>query len=132
MITFTKLVCLSLSLSLSIYLTHCLAWLADTHDTTRTVILYLDNIKTIIRHFSAKIDQWQEANTNSTLTQEQVVHIIRNNYESLKLNLMDALDLYEPFLENPHEVQFFRKYLRVLVSDYKALIEVQPVEIRVL
>jgi len=117
---------------LTLYLAHCLAWLADTHDTTRTVILYLDNIKTIIRHFSAKIDQWQEANTNSTLTQEQVVHIIRNNYESLKLNLMDALDLYEPFLENPHEVQFFRKYLRVLVSDYKALIEVQPVEIRVL
>jgi hypothetical protein len=62
----------------------------------------------------------------------QVIHIIRNNYESLKLNLMDALDQYEQFLENPHEVQYFRKFTRLLISDYKGLIDVQPVEIRVL
>ena len=45
----------------------------------------------------------------SALTEEQVLEIVRTNYDSLTLKLEDDLDNYERYAENPYEKDFFSK-----------------------
>ncbi len=47
------------------------------------------------------------ANHVSSLTEQQVLEIVRNNYESLILKLEDNLDQYDRYAERPYETQFF-------------------------
>lgn len=96
------------------------------------MVQQLENIRTICRHFGGKLDQWQNDNPTATLSQEQVMVIIRNNYVTLKLNLLDGLDQFEAYGETPREVNFFRKYLRLAMLEFRASIEVQPLRVKVL
>ncbi len=41
------------------------------------------------------------------MTEQQVLDIVRNNYDSLILKLEDNLDQYERYAERPHETLFF-------------------------
>jgi hypothetical protein len=43
----------------------------------------------------------------SSLTEQQVLEIVRNNYESLILKLEDNLDQYDRYAERPYETSFF-------------------------
>lgn len=95
------------------------------------LVQQLENIRTITRHFSAKLDQWQNSNPHATLSETQVLNIIRNNYVTLKLNLIDGLDHYERYAENPQEIQFFRKYMRMSIYDYKTTLEVKNIPINI-
>jgi len=70
-------------------------------------------------HFDEKIDSWTRQNPGSTLSTENVLEIIKSNYDTLKLKLQENLDKYEPFVENPNAVPFFRQLLRMLVTTYK-------------
>lgn len=53
------------------------------------------NIKTIITHFSGKVQQWNFAHPEVALTPDVVLRIIKDNYDSLKLKLQENLDFYE-------------------------------------
>lgn len=53
------------------------------------------NIKTIITHFSGKIQQWCFAHPEVTLTPDMVLKIIKDNYDTLKLKLQENLDYFE-------------------------------------
>ena len=63
--------------------------------------------RSIINHFSPKIDAWSNANHVTSLTEQQVLDIVRNNYESLTLKLEDDLDQYERYAELPNEISYF-------------------------
>ena len=65
------------------------------------------NIKSILNHFSPKIDAWSAANHVTSLTEQQVLDIVRANYESLTLKLEDDLDQFERYLEQPTETTYF-------------------------
>ena len=67
----------------------------------------MSNIKSIINHFTPKIDAWSTTNHVASLTEEQVLEIVRTNYDSLTLKLEDDLDQYERYNENPTEKTFF-------------------------
>jgi hypothetical protein len=84
----------------------------------------LENMNTIIRHFTSKIDQWEAANAQNFIsTPAQVMELIRTNYETLKLTLQDDLDSYDAYLENPREVPFFRQLIRTIVADYRSVVD---------
>lgn len=87
------------------------------------------NVKTIIDHFSKEIDKWCVLHPSETMSTEQVKDIIRENYETLRLDLLEQLDHYPPYVENTKEVSFFRQLVRVLVLDCKTEIEIHPVVI---
>ncbi len=63
--------------------------------------------RSILNHFSPKIDAWSAANHLASLTEQQVLDIVRSNYESLTLKLEDDLDQYERYTERPDETNFF-------------------------
>jgi hypothetical protein len=60
-----------------------------------------------LNHFTPKIDAWSAANHVNSLTEQQVLEIVRNNYESLTLKLEDDLDQYERYTELPGEISYF-------------------------
>lgn len=55
----------------------------------------LFNVRAIIKHFNPKIDQWLASSSLSTPTEEQILDIVKKNYDSLTLKLQDLLDHYE-------------------------------------
>eukprot|EP01125_Pyxidicula_operculata_P020411 TRINITY_DN7531_c0_g1_i2.p1 TRINITY_DN7531_c0_g1~~TRINITY_DN7531_c0_g1_i2.p1 ORF type:complete len:405 (+),score=65.24 TRINITY_DN7531_c0_g1_i2:1225-2439(+) len=63
----------------------------------------LYNIKTILSHFQDKLTDWTKLNPGQYLSSEQVLQIIRSNYDSLKLILQDDLDRFESFQETKSE-----------------------------
>jgi len=80
----------------------------------------LVNIKAIINHFNAKIESWSSIHQISSLTEEQVLEIVRNNYDTLTLKLQDNLDQYDQYdPEKPKEAAFFSDLLHYVINDYR-------------
>lgn len=80
----------------------------------------MSNIKSIINHFSPKIDAWSATNHVSSLTEDQVLNIVRSNYETLTLKLEDDLDFYERYAENPNEKMFFSNLTKRIIQETRA------------
>lgn len=73
--------------------------------------------RSILNHFSPKIDAWSAANHVASLTEQQVLEIVRSNYESLTLKLEDDLDQFERYSEHPGEISFFSNMTKRIISD---------------
>ncbi len=95
------------------------------HEHDRTVSVDLDNMRTIVNHFTARLDTWAISHPETPLSPAQVVAIIKANYETLKLQLLEGLDQYEAYLENPKEVSFFRQLIRTLIFEYRLGLELK-------
>ncbi|XP_014662173.1 PREDICTED: UPF0668 protein C10orf76 homolog [Priapulus caudatus] len=79
----------------------------------------LVNIRAIINHFNPKIDSWAAVNHLSALTEEQVLEVVRGNYDTLTLKLHDSLDLFERYSEKPKESSFFTQLVRSVIQDVR-------------
>ncbi|XP_064601985.1 LOW QUALITY PROTEIN: armadillo-like helical domain-containing protein 3 [Liolophura sinensis] len=89
----------------------------------------LVNIRAIINHFTPKVDTWAAVNHLSSLTEEQVLEVVRSNYDTLTLKLQDSLDQFERYSETPRETSFFTQLVRSIISDVKKSVgnySVQP------
>lgn len=80
------------------------------------------NIRAINSHFSGKIESWQATHQASSLSEEQVLAIVRQNYDTLKLKLQDSLDQYEPHApqRSEREGQFLRDLLLDAIKDFRS------------
>lgn len=78
----------------------------------------LVNILAIIKHFQIKIKEWLELNHISTPSEEQILEVVRKNYD-LTLKLQDSLDQYERYAESPRHSAFFTAMVRDVVQDTK-------------
>lgn len=78
----------------------------------------LVNILAIIKHFQIKIKEWLELNHISTPSEEQILEVVRKNYD-LTLKLQDSLDQYERYSESPRHSAFFTAMVRDVVQDTK-------------
>lgn len=76
----------------------------------------LVNILAIVKHFQNKIKDWLACQGLSTPTEEQVLEVVRKNYD-LTLKLQDSLDHYERYVERPKHTQFFTYMVRDVVID---------------
>jgi hypothetical protein len=70
-----------------------------------------------LNHFTPKIDAWSSANHVTSLTEQQVLEIVRTNYETLTLKLEDDLDQYERYVERPYEMSYFASLTRRIVTE---------------
>lgn len=76
----------------------------------------LVNILAIVKHFQIKIKDWLVSQGLSTPTEEQVLEVVRKNYD-LTLKLQDSLDHYERYVESPKHIQFFTNMVREIIID---------------
>ncbi|KAK3589740.1 hypothetical protein CHS0354_021061 [Potamilus streckersoni] len=91
----------------------------DYKDSAVRLTNHLVNIRAIINHFNPKVDAWASNNHLSSLTEEQVLFVVRMNYDSLTLKLQDSLDQYERYTEKPRETAFFTQLVRSIIQDVR-------------
>ncbi|XP_067858100.1 armadillo-like helical domain-containing protein 3 isoform X2 [Heptranchias perlo] len=72
----------------------------------------LINVRAIINHFNPKIESYAAVNHISQLSEDQVLEVVRSNYDTLTLKLQDGLDQYERYSEQPKEAAFFKELVR--------------------
>ncbi|XP_005106779.1 armadillo-like helical domain-containing protein 3 [Aplysia californica] len=92
---------------------------SEHKDSAAKLTNHLVNIRAIINHFSPKVDAWAVANHLSSLTEEQVLEVVRGNYDTLTLKLQDSLDQYERYSEKPRETPFFTSQVRSIICDVR-------------
>lgn len=81
----------------------------------------LINVKAIIAHFNAKIEAYSNQNQIVTLAEEQVLEVVRNNYDSLTLKIQDNIDQFEPYdPSKTDEFDFLMKLLSSIVEEYSS------------
>ena len=76
----------------------------------------LVNILAIVKHFQNKIKEWLAEQGLSTPTEEQILEVVRKNYD-LTLKLQDSLDHYERYAEAPRHTAFFNAMVKDVVAD---------------
>lgn len=62
----------------------------------------LVNVRAIIQHFSPKIEAWLSSQSLSTPTEDQILEVVRKNYDSLILKLQEGLECYDRYSEREH------------------------------
>lgn len=77
----------------------------------------LVNILTIIKHFQIKIKEWLAVKSLTSPTEEQVLSIVRENYD-LTLKVIENLDSYERYNELKHSA-FFNTILTEVIADLR-------------
>uniref|UniRef100_A0A023F2T1 Armadillo-like helical domain-containing protein n=1 Tax=Triatoma infestans TaxID=30076 RepID=A0A023F2T1_TRIIF len=90
----------------------------------------LVNVRAIINHFSPKIDAWLAGQALSTPSEDQILEVVRKNYDSLTLKLQDSLDQYERYTENPRHSAFFTAMVRSVVNDTKLNIDFASLDLQ--
>ncbi|GFR11429.1 armadillo-like helical domain-containing protein 3 [Trichonephila clavata] len=79
----------------------------------------LVNVRAIINHFTPKIESVLADNGLSALTEDQVLDVVKSNYDTLTLKLYDNLDQYEKYTEKPIETAFFTPLVRSIITEYR-------------
>ncbi|XP_003741198.1 armadillo-like helical domain-containing protein 3 [Galendromus occidentalis] len=80
---------------------------------------HLVNIRAIVNHFNPKINSWATANGLASLTEAQVLEVVRGNYDSLTLKLHDNLDQFERYSEKPRETPFFAAMVKSILEHVR-------------
>ena len=86
------------------------------------------NIRAISTHFVPKIDHWCTANEIGSITPDQVLDVVRSNYDSLTLKLIDGLDHYDRYTEKPKETLFFTQLVRSVAQDVRGSVLLSRLE----
>lgn len=77
------------------------------------------NVLAIIRHFNPKIEQYTKENNMASLTEDEVLEIVKGNYDNLTLKLQHSLDHFERYTERPKETHFFTELVRSISEQYR-------------
>lgn len=88
----------------------------------------LVNMRDIVNHFSPKITAWLTSESLSTPTEQQIMSIIIQNYDSLTLKLRDNLDQYERYSEKPNHTAFFEDMVTGVVVDTRGSIDLSTLD----
>ncbi|XP_021573693.1 UPF0668 protein C10orf76 homolog isoform X2 [Carlito syrichta] len=88
-------------------------------DAASKVTHALVNIRAIINHFNPKIESYAAVNHISQLSEEQVLEVVRANYDTLTLKLQDGLDQYERYSEQHKEAAFFKELVRSISTNVR-------------
>ncbi|KAK2530564.1 hypothetical protein Q9233_006125 [Columba guinea] len=84
----------------------CQSGQEHSEETFRTLL------RAIINHFNPKIESYAAVNHISQLSEDQVLEVVRSNYDTLTLKLQDGLDQYERYSEQHKEAAFFKELVR--------------------
>merc|ERR1719412_1309134 len=92
----------------------------------------LVNIRAITAHFNPKIEAWLTSQQLSTPTEDQILEVVKSNYDSLTLKLQDGLDYCERYNESPRHTPFFTSLVRSVVSDTRQQVILTDLELQVI
>ncbi|OTF80466.1 DUF1741 domain containing protein [Euroglyphus maynei] len=69
-----------------------------------------------------KLELYSQQNKIVTLSEQQVFDVVRNNYDTLTLKLVENIDSYEPYnFAKCNEIEFFNRILQSVIEDLTAM-----------
>ncbi|KER29314.1 hypothetical protein T265_04056 [Opisthorchis viverrini] len=74
-------------------LLHSSSSTGDLKQAASNLVLQMGNIRSIVNHFTAKIAAFSTASGSTSLTETQVLALVRENYDSLTLRVYEDLDV---------------------------------------
>lgn len=84
------------------------------------IVTSLTNVRSIINHFNPKIDAWKSEREIESLTEENVLDVVRSNYDSLVVMMQEGLDSCDPYsCEAGNEAAFFQSMLEQVINEYR-------------
>lgn len=94
--------------------------ISDTEfkDDVLKLLNSLVNILKIEKHFNQKIKEWLASKSLSTPSEEQILAIVRENYD-LNLTMIPNLDVFERYNEQKHNV-FFNGIISEVIGDLRS------------
>jgi len=102
----------------------------ENKDTAMKLTNCLVNVRAITSHFQPRIDSWLATEQLSTPTEDQILEVVRANYDSLTLKLQDSLDQYEHYVESPTYTAFFTSLVRSIVADTRQSIVLDDLDLQ--
>lgn len=88
-------------------------------EVSAKLINSLLNIKAIIAHLNSKLELYSMQNKLITLSEDQVLEIVRSNYDFLTLKLPENLDSYESYnFIRTEEIDFLHKILQSIIHEF--------------
>merc|ERR1719402_159258 len=102
----------------------------ENKDNAMKLTNCLVNVRAITSHFQPRIDAWLATEHLSTPTEDQILEVVRANYDSLTLKLQDSLDQYEHYVESPTYTGFFTTLVRSIVSDTRQSIVLDDLDLQ--
>ncbi|KAK2727228.1 armadillo-like helical domain-containing protein 3 isoform X2 [Artemia franciscana] len=100
----------------------------DNKEYSLRLMTSLNNIRSIIGHFTPKVDTWLATQSLSTPTEAQILEVVRNGYESLTLKLVDNLDQFQRYTETPNHNAFFAAFIRNVIVEARAYIDLDSID----
>ncbi|XP_064382757.1 armadillo-like helical domain-containing protein 3 [Halichondria panicea] len=88
----------------------------------------LVNVRSIAAHFTPKIDAWSLSHDIGSISPDQVLEVVRANYDTLTLKLQDNLDYFDKYAEKARETSFFTQLVRSVVDDVRQSITVSSLQ----
>ncbi|KAA0200353.1 Succinate dehydrogenase (Ubiquinone) iron-sulfur protein [Fasciolopsis buskii] len=85
--------------------------------------LFIFSPRSIVNHFKAKIAAFSTANSLTSLTENQVLEVVRDNYDSLTLRVHDDLNVPEIYVEEDDRLLFETLVETVLKQTRKDCME---------
>uniref|UniRef100_A0A8C5L3Q6 Armadillo-like helical domain containing 3 n=1 Tax=Jaculus jaculus TaxID=51337 RepID=A0A8C5L3Q6_JACJA len=113
-ISFSETIC-ALSFTVLRLSTNAGQWKEAASKVTHALV----NVRAIINHFNPKIESYAAVNHISQLSEEQVLEVVRANYDTLTLKLQDGLDQYERYSEQHKEAAFFKELVRSISTNVR-------------
>ncbi|XP_066992007.1 armadillo-like helical domain-containing protein 3 isoform X2 [Anabrus simplex] len=104
----------------------------DFKDNALRLTISLINVRAIINHFSPKIEAWLASQGLSTPSEDQILDVVRKNYDSLTLKLQDSLDQYDRYAEKPRHAAFFTAMVRSVVNDTRQNIDFASLDLQLI
>merc|ERR550519_536851 len=102
----------------------------ENKDNAMKLTNCLVNVRAITSHFQPRIDAWLATEQLSTPTEDQILEVVRANYDSLTLKLQESLDQYEHYVESPTYTAFFTTLVRSIVSDTRQSIVLDDLDLQ--
>ncbi|XP_058793907.1 armadillo-like helical domain-containing protein 3 [Phymastichus coffea] len=88
----------------------------------------LVNIRDILDHFSPKINEWLVRQNISTPSENQIMAIIIEHYDSLTLKLQENLDHFERYSEHDTYSEFFSNLVSNMITATRLSINIEEVD----
>jgi hypothetical protein len=101
---------------------------SEFHSSASQLAGNLVNVRSISAHFHPRINAWSASHHVTSITPEQVLEVVRSNYDTLTLKLQDNLDHFDKYAEKLNEAAFFTQLLRSVTSSVRETIGLSSVQ----
>ncbi|XP_055355333.1 armadillo-like helical domain-containing protein 3 [Paramacrobiotus metropolitanus] len=92
---------------------------ASTQAAARKYLSAMTNLRSVINHFTPKIEAFSAEYQKVTMEREEILGVIKKNYDSLSLRLVDMTECFEKHANGTGDKEFIEKYIAHVLLEIR-------------